>query len=100
VVGTANATTLVNPTQYGDAELLSCGPGATAQVRITNHGPTAANYTITVAYRSDDGRVATRGVLEVSRLAASQTASSPAPGAPVENVLTCALEDVQRHQAS
>jgi hypothetical protein len=98
-VGTANATTIVSPSQYGDAQLLSCGPGATAQVTITNHGPTPANYTITVAYRSDGGRVVTRGVLEVSQLAAGQTAASPAPGAPVENVLTCAIEDVQRHPA-
>jgi hypothetical protein len=96
VVGTASAVTLVSPSQYGDAELLSCGPGATAKVTITNHGLTAANYTITVAYRSDDGRVVTRGVLEVGQLAVGQTTMSPAPGAPMENVINCALEHVQR----
>jgi hypothetical protein len=96
ITGTAYAATLVSPSQYGDAQLLSCGPGATARISVTNHGPTAAEYSITVAYRSGTGRVVTRGILEVAQLAAGQSATSPAPGAPDVEAATCSIEDVQR----
>lgn len=97
--GTAYATTLVSPSQYGDAQLLSCGPGATAKLTVTNPGPSPAAYTITVTYRSSIGTVLTRGVLKVGTLKAGQSATAAVPGAKIDGIAACSIESAQRAAA-
>jgi len=92
---TVTATTIVSPWQSGDARILSCGPGATARVSITNSGTSEGAYRVQIAYRDTAGRVVSSGILE-GRVGAGQTRTADAPGPAVGSIAACAIADVWR----
>jgi hypothetical protein len=95
VTGIAEATTLVNPWQVGDARITRCGPGPRATLAVTNPGPAAARYSVTVLFRTD--RLAAAGEVEVvgdvpAGAARTADVEGPAPA----SVAVCSITAVHR----
>lgn len=95
VTGTAEATTLVSPWQRGDARITRCGPGPHATLDVTNHGPAAARYRVTVLFRTD--RLAVVAAVQVDGdVPAGGTRTAQVDGPAVPAAAVCSIEAVHR----
>ncbi|WP_354640107.1 hypothetical protein [Kitasatospora camelliae] len=94
---TSWAATDLSPSRLGDAVIARCGPGANADVLVTNPTTTPAGYTLAVAFRRPDGTLASSGVMNLQGLPAgqSQTVRIAGPAEP-PGTFTCTLSTALR----